>query len=84
MLGDIWDYITDFFGDLTDIDFSSSDILSSPRFWIALLIGGGAVYYTLTQWQGKVPGITGYYFVGAVAVIAFAYFLTARSIDKDG
>lgn len=77
--------IGDFFRDLVNPEFwGNSEVFTSYKFWIPILLAGGALYWVLGQWQGKVPGLAGYYIIGGVATLLFGYFWAARDLDKNG
>ena len=85
MFGEIWEYICDAFSSIGEISFSAGDILSSPKFWVSMLMSGGVLYYMLSVWKTKMDQpIMGFYIIGGLAVIAFSYFWTAKDIDQNG
>lgn len=81
---EIWESITEGFSDLFDIQWSNSEVFTSPKFWIPIAMAGGILFWVLKQWEGKVSGLIGYYFIGGLAIVAFGYFWAARDLDKNG
>lgn len=78
----IFEPLGDFFSSFGDISFGS-EVFTSVKFWIPMIVAGGLLYFVLNSWQGKVQGITGYAILGGVATILFAYVWASRDLSKE-
>jgi len=71
----------DFFSSFGEMSFGS-EVFTSVKFWVPIIVAGGLLYYVLKSWEGKVHGLTGYYILGGVAIILFAYVWASRDLSK--
>jgi len=63
-------------------DWFDTEILTSPMFWIPMVVSGAVLWYVLNSWVGEVRGTTGFAVMGGIAIVVFSYFWAARKMDS--
>ena len=65
-------------------EFFDMEIFGNPKFYISLAVGLAVTIGVIASWQGKVPGVKGYYFMAIVGSVILAWILTVRDMEKNG